>query len=174
MCCNLRCFKFSKIYRTFLMHSSRQRVPIHHNGPPLPPSKLPLRMGIWTPIENMVPLAHPSLHPIGISIGSARFVGLTIMSERQTDRQTDKPVCVYGRDCAPSSECLQFRMPPSFDRCTPPRRRFNQNMLPSVVLLQQYHCRNRHTGKFKIYRLRQSCSNRVDFFAIHRRHRRKK
>jgi len=38
----------------------------------------------------------------------------------------------------------QFRMPPSFDRCTPPRRRFNQNMPPSVVLLQQFHCRNRH------------------------------
>jgi len=26
-------------------------------------------------------------------------------------------------------------MPPSFDRCTPPRRRFNQNIPPTVVLL---------------------------------------
>jgi len=40
-------------------------------------------------------------------------------------------------------------MPPSFDRCTSPRRRFNQNMPPSVVLLQQCHCRNRHRGKLQ-------------------------
>ena len=31
----------------------------------------------------------------------------------------------------------QFGMPPSFDRCTPPRRRFYQNIPLSVVLLQQ-------------------------------------
>jgi len=40
-----------------------------------------------------------------------------------------------------------FRMPPSLDRCTPPRRQLNQNIPPSVVLLQQCHCRNRHRGK---------------------------
>ena len=50
---------------------------------------------------------------------------------------------------APSSECPQFRMPPSFDRCTPPRRRFNQNIPPSVVLLQQCHCQNRNRGKLQ-------------------------
>ena len=38
-------------------------------------------------------------------------------------------------------------MPPSFDRCTPPRRRFSQNIMSSVVLLQQCHCRNRHRRK---------------------------
>ena len=43
----------------------------------------------------------------------------------------------------------QFRMPRSFDRCTPPRRRFNQNIPPTVVLLQQCHCRNRHRGKLQ-------------------------
>jgi len=42
-------------------------------------------------------------------------------------------------DCTPSSERPHFRMPPvgnapSFDRCTLPRRRFNQNIPPSVVL----------------------------------------
>jgi len=60
-------------------------------------------------------------------------------------RHTDKPVGFYG-PIAP-----QFRMPPSFDRCTPPRRRFNQNILPSVVLLQQCQCqcRNRHRGKLQ-------------------------
>ena len=41
----------------------------------------------------------------------------------------------------------QFRMPPSFDRCMPPRRRFNQNIPPNVVLLPQCHCRNRHRSK---------------------------
>jgi len=33
--------------------------------------------------------------------------------------------------------------------CTPPRRRFNQNIPLSVVLLQQCHCRNRHRGKLQ-------------------------
>jgi len=40
-------------------------------------------------------------------------------------------------------------MPPSFHRCPQPRRRFNQNILTSVMLLQQCHCRNRHRGKFQ-------------------------
>ena len=57
-------------------------------------------------------------------------------------------------DCDPSSERPQFRMPqfgkpPNFDRRAPPRRRFNQNIPPSVVLLQQCHCRNRHRGKLQ-------------------------
>jgi len=37
----------------------------------------------------MVPRAHPSPHPNSISIGSAIFVGFTIVTERQTDRPTD-------------------------------------------------------------------------------------
>jgi len=52
-------------------------------------------------------------------------------------------------DCAHSSECLQFGMPPSFDRCTPLCRRFNQNIPLSVVLLQQCHCRNHDRGKLQ-------------------------
>jgi len=48
----------------------------------------------------------------------------------------------------------QFRTPPvrnapSFDRCTPPRRRFNQNIPSSVVLLQQCNCRNYYSGKLQ-------------------------
>jgi len=52
-------------------------------------------------------------------------------------------------DCAPNSKHPQFGMPWSFDRCTPPHRRFNQNIAPSVVLLQQCHCRNRHRDKLQ-------------------------
>ena len=44
-------------------------------------------------------------------------------------------------DCAPSSECPQ----PSITA----RRRLNQNIPPSVVLLQQCHCWNRHRGKLQ-------------------------
>ena len=34
----------------------------------------------------------PRVHiPNGITIGSAIFVGLTVVSDRQTDRQTDRP-----------------------------------------------------------------------------------
>jgi len=64
----------------------------------------------------------------------------------------------------PSSECPQFGMPPSFDRCTPPRRQFNQNIPSSVVLLQQCHCRNHHRGKLQNLSLRQFCSNRDQIF----------
>jgi len=85
-------------------------------------------------------------------------------------RHTDKPVGFYG-PIAP-----QFRMPPSFDRCTPPRRRFNQNILPSVVLLQQCQCqcRNRHRGKLQNLSPPSVLFESSQFFAIHRRHRRKK
>jgi len=76
---------------------------------------------------------------------------------------------------APSFKCPQFGMPPSFDRSTTPRRRFNYNIPASVVLLQQCHCRNRHRGKLQNASppsvLLESSRNS---FAIHRRHRRKK
>jgi len=69
----------------------------------------------------------------------------------------------------------QFRTPPTFDRCTVPCRRFNQNITSSVVLLQQCHCQNRHRGKLQNLSppsvLFKSTPN---FFTIHRRHRRKK
>ena len=68
-------------------------------------------------------------------------------THRHTHRQTSR--LVLRPDCAPSSERPHFVMPPSFRRCTPPRRRFNQNIPPSVVLLQQCHCRNRQRGKLR-------------------------
>jgi len=36
------------------LHSSWQSVPILYNGPPLSPSKLPIRMGDLDPMEYMV------------------------------------------------------------------------------------------------------------------------
>jgi len=75
------------------------------------------------------------------------------VTDRQTDRE-NKPLGFYGPIAPPvpnasSSECPQFRMPPSFDRSTTLRRRFNYNIPASVVLLQQCHCRNRHRGKLQ-------------------------
>jgi len=77
-------------------------------------------------------------------------------------------------DCAPNSKHPQFGMPPSFDRCTPPYRRFNQNIPPSVVLLQQCHCQNRNRDKLQNLSPASVLfeSSRI-FFTIHRRHRRK-
>ena len=83
-------------------------------------------------------------------------------------------------DCAPSCERPQFRMPtvrnaPELDRSTTPRRRFNYNIPPSVLLLQQCHYRNRRRAKLQNVSppsvLFESSQN---FFTIHRRHRRKK
>jgi len=87
-------------------------------------------------------------------------------------RHTDKPVGFYGPIAPPvpnaaSSECPRASIAA--------RRRFNQNIPPTVVLLQQCHCRNCHRGKLQnlsppsfLFK-----SSRI-FFTIHRRHRRKK
>jgi len=69
--------------------------------------------------------------------------------DRLTDKQTVQAGWFLRPDYAPNSECPQFGMPLSFDRCTPPRRWFDQNIPPSVVLLQQWHCRNRHRDKLQ-------------------------
>jgi len=83
---------------------------------------------------------------------SLQFTYFTV--ENNSLNTLNKPVGFYGPIASPvpntpRSECSQFQMPPSFDRCTPPRHRFNQNILPSVVLLQQCHCWNRHRGKLQ-------------------------
>jgi len=61
----------------------RASVPILYTGTPLPPSKLPLPMGDLDPTQI--------LNPNRISIGSAVFAGLTTVTDRSTDRQTDRP-----------------------------------------------------------------------------------
>jgi len=47
------------------LHSSLQSFPILHNGPPFP-SKLPLRMGIWTPYNSQflgpIPVHNPTAY----------------------------------------------------------------------------------------------------------------
>jgi len=69
----------------------------------------------------------------------------------------------------------QFRTPPSFDCCKLPRRRFNQNIPPSIVLLQQCHCRNRHRGRLQnVSPPSVLFESSQIFFTIHKRHRRKK
>jgi len=97
---------------------------------------------------------------------------ISYQTVRQSDRQAGGFV---WPDCAPSSERPQFGMPPGFDRSTTPHRRFNYNILASVVLLQQCHCQNRHRGKLQNVSppsvLFESSRN---FFTIQRRHRRKK
>ena len=50
---------------------------------------------------------------------------------------------------APSVPNAPFGMSLSFDRCMPLRHRFNQNIPPSVLLLQQCHCQNHHRGKLQ-------------------------
>ena len=72
------------------LQNSRQKVPILYNGPPVPPSKLPLAMGGSGPHSNTwFPGPTQVLNPNGISIGSAVFAGLTSVTDRPvTDRQT--------------------------------------------------------------------------------------
>ena len=75
---------------------------------------------------------------------------LTLKGRSAGQRHTDKPVGFYGPIAppvpnVPSSDCPHA----SFNRCTPPRRRFNQNIPRSVVLLEPCHCRNRHRGKLQ-------------------------
>jgi len=63
-------------------------VPILYNGTSLSPKNAPSHGEVWTPISYMVPWAHQSPQPIGISIGSAVFAGLTNVTDRPTDHAT--------------------------------------------------------------------------------------
>jgi len=64
-------------------------VPILYNGTPLSPLKIaPSHGWIWTPSNTWFSGPIGVLNPNGISIGEAVFVGLTSVTDRQTDRQT--------------------------------------------------------------------------------------
>ena len=89
-------------------------------------------------------------------------------------------------DCAPSSERQQFRMPPvrNARRASIAARRCCSSTAAArcCTLVLQYASSERipfdrrgiaGMANFKIYLLRQFCSNRVEFFTIHGRHRRK-
>ena len=77
--------KWSPISATaeLLLQSSSQSVPILYNGPPLPPSKLPLLMGRSGPSSNtrFLELTRAN-NPNGISINSAVFAGFTTVTDR--------------------------------------------------------------------------------------------
>jgi len=73
------------------LHRSWQRVPIVYNRPSFSPSKLPIHVGIWTPSNTWFLGLTQIQPPHDISIGSAIFAGLTTVTNRQTDRQTDRP-----------------------------------------------------------------------------------
>jgi len=60
-------------------------------GPPLLPQNCLFPWRIWASIYYMVPWAHPSSQPKGHLYRFSRSAGLTIVTNRQTDRQTDRP-----------------------------------------------------------------------------------
>jgi len=65
-----------------------------YNGTPLSPSKSLLPMGRpGLPSNTWFPGPTPVLNPIGISIGTAVFAGLSV-----TDRQTDRPCYSVGNN----------------------------------------------------------------------------
>jgi len=63
------------------------------------------------------------------------------MSVRNSEHIINKPVGFYSPIAPP------FRNAPQ--ALIAARHRFKQNILPSVVLLQQCHCRNSHRGKLQ-------------------------
>jgi len=81
------------------LQSSLQNVPILYNGTPFSPSKLSLPMGDPDPPSNTwFPGPTQVVNPNGISIGAAVFAGLTSVTDRQTDRQTDSPRYSVGNN----------------------------------------------------------------------------
>jgi len=72
------------------LHSSRQNVPVLYNGSPLP-------TGGFVPRSNSWFGAHRVHIPNDISIGSTVFAGITIVTDRRTDRQTAASTCVVLR-----------------------------------------------------------------------------
>jgi len=67
------------------LHISRQKVPILYNGP-TPSPHCPFASGIWTQCNTWFPGPTRFLNPNGISIGSAAFAGLKLVTDRPTDR----------------------------------------------------------------------------------------
>jgi len=68
--------------------TAHRSVPILHNGPPLPSSKLPVpEEGSGLPSNTWLSGPTQVLSPSGISIGSTVFAGLTTATDGQTDRQ---------------------------------------------------------------------------------------
>jgi len=71
------------------------------DGIPLNPLKWLLSMGIWTPSNTWFTGSTRLHNPNGVSIGSAVFVGLTIVTNRQTDHATSVTVGrIYVRSTA--------------------------------------------------------------------------
>ena len=60
----------------FFLHSSRQRVSVLYNQPPVLLKIVSLHRGIWTPSSTLCPGPIPLSIPNGISIGSAVFAQL--------------------------------------------------------------------------------------------------
>jgi len=64
--------------------------PFHLMNAPFPRKKLPFPLEIWTS-SNTLFLEPTRVHnPNGISICSAVFAGLMVVTDRPTDRQTDR------------------------------------------------------------------------------------
>ena len=73
-----------------ILHTSRQRVPILYNGPPSLPLKLLYSHGGSGPRSYTCFLWPIPVHISNdMSIGSAVFAGLTIVTDRPRDRPTD-------------------------------------------------------------------------------------
>jgi len=73
-----------------LYSAVKDRITLYFTmGRPFSPSKLPLPMGIWTPSSTWFLEPTRAHNPNGILIGSAVFAGLTTVTDRRRDRQTD-------------------------------------------------------------------------------------
>jgi len=77
-------------------HSSRQRVPIIYNGPPIPSQSCPFMWGIWTPSKKYGSFDQPESTTASQSCHFCRAHD----RDRRTDRPTDRPfhsVCINTR-----------------------------------------------------------------------------
>ena len=66
-----------------------------------PPQNCSFLWGIWTPSNTWYPGPTRGFNPNGISIGSAVFAGLTIVTDRQTDHASRS--VTIGRICVRST-----------------------------------------------------------------------
>ena len=81
-----------RIEWSILLHTLQQRLPMLFNGPN-DPQNCPFSCGGLDPDLIVVPLAHMSQPPNGISIGSPVFAQLTGVPITDTHRHTDHATC---------------------------------------------------------------------------------
>ena len=86
-------------YRFIRLCTDERRVSLYFTmGRPFSPKICSFPWVVWTPCNTRFPGPTKVLNPNGSSIGAAVFAGITSVTDRPADRQTDRPRHSVGKN----------------------------------------------------------------------------